>query len=235
MTDSASGGPSGRGIAQERWQAPPDATRLWLVRHGATEHAHPGRRFALRDGQGDPSLSAQGELQAELVCRRLLAEHHIEPFAAVYTTPLVRTAQTVAAFSDATGLDTVVDARLREVHLGEWEGGELRVRIAAGDATARRLFAEQRWDVLPGGEPNEQVAERLHEAVTEIAVRHRGRRVVLSSHGFVVGQLCAMAVGVEGFALAHAENASITELVVDGGTWRLQRFNDCAHLDASRP
>ena len=37
-------------------------------------------------------------------------------------------------------LDVIEDADLREVFLGEWEGGELRARAAAGDPIFRRIW-----------------------------------------------------------------------------------------------
>ena len=41
---------------------------------------------------------------------------------------------------------------LREVFLGDWEGGELRARAAAGDPLYLKMHEEQRWDVIPNGD-----------------------------------------------------------------------------------
>ena len=45
---------------------------------------------------------------------------------------------------------------LREVHLGEWEGGSFRKHVADGHPLALKMRAEQRWDVIPGAEPADQ-------------------------------------------------------------------------------
>ena len=49
-----------------------------------------------------------------------------------------------------TGLEPVVVPDLREVSLGEWEGGEFRIRMAEGDPVALQAVAEERWEVIPG-------------------------------------------------------------------------------------
>ena len=50
---------------------------------------------------------------------------------------------------------------LREVSLGEWEGGEFRIRMAEGDPVALQAVAEERWEVIPGAETMESLAERV--------------------------------------------------------------------------
>ncbi|MDQ3630349.1 MAG: histidine phosphatase family protein, partial [Actinomycetota bacterium] len=51
-------------------------------------------------------------------------------------------------------------------------------------------------------------------------------------HGGVVGELCRQATDSRPFAFIHADNGSITRLVVLGGGGLLLRsFNDTSHLD----
>ena len=50
-------------------------------------------------------------------------------------------------------------------------------------------------------------------------------------HGGVIGELARQATRSRPFAFVHADNASITRLVVfPGGRQLLLRFNDVAHL-----
>ena len=51
-----------------------------------------------------------------------------------------------------TGLPVRVEPDLREVLFGEWEGGTYRKNVSEGHPIALRMFAEERWDVIPGGE-----------------------------------------------------------------------------------
>src|SRR5690606_15325689 len=140
--------------------------------------ARDDRPFPLVDGHGDPELSPAGREQALRLAERL---GH-EDIAAIYVTTLRRTAQTAAPLAARLGLQPRVEADLREVHLGEWEGGSFRRHVAEGHPVARRMFAEQRWDVIPGAEPDDAFAARVRGAIHRIAGAHRDETVVVVSH-----------------------------------------------------
>jgi probable phosphoglycerate mutase len=220
------------GFRQHRFAPPAGATRILLVRHGESAPAHPDRPFPLVDGHGDPPLHPDGVLQAEAVGRRLAATEVVH---AIYVTTLRRTHETAAPLAALLGMTPIVEADLREVHLGDWEGGEMRVRAAAADPIFLESIARQRWDVMPGAEPLERFDRRLQDGIARIAEAHPDQTVVAVVHGGVIGQLLAHAVGIEGFAFVGADNASISELVVHGDRQVLRRFNDTAHLDDAAP
>jgi len=225
--------PSSEGIPQTRFVAPQGATTVLLVRHGASAPAHPDRPFPLLNGHGDPPLAPEGEAQARLMAARLAEEHRAgRTIDAIYVTSLSRTHQTAAPLAELLGMQPVEEPELREVHLGEWEGGELRLRAAAGDPIVARLMTEQRWDVIPGAETTEALGARLRVGLERIVAAHRDRTVVAVVHGGVIGQLFSMASDASGLAFSGSDNTSINELVVTQyGQWRIRRFNDCAHLD----
>jgi 2,3-bisphosphoglycerate-dependent phosphoglycerate mutase len=220
-----------REFRQHQFLPPPLATEILLVRHGASEPAVEGRPFVLLDGQGDPALAPEGRVQAEKVCARL-AHERVD---AIYVTTLRRTAETAERLARTLGLAPVVEPDLREVFVGEWEGGLLRIKLAEQGPVARRLSEEQRWDVIPGAEPAAAFSRRVRQAVERIAAAHRDERVVVFTHGGTIGELLAQATGSEPFAFTGADNASISVLVVTPPRWILRRFNDTAHLDAASP
>ena len=215
-----------RTFSQRPYVGPPGSTELLLVRHGASADSVEGESFELVEGQGDPPLSEAGRHQAELVAQRL--GHEL--FDGMYVSTLRRTAQTAAPLVDRTGITPVVDADLREVYLGEWEGGLLRQKGADNDPLFARVMAEQRWDLVPGAETRDELGGRLRRAVGRIAVAHPGGRVVVFSHGAAIGELLAQATGSAPFAFLGADNASISRLVVADGRWVLRGYNDTAHL-----
>jgi probable phosphoglycerate mutase len=216
---------------QQRFAPPPGATELVLVRHGESEAYVEGQPFGLVGGQGDPPLSAHGAEQARRVCARLSAE----PIKAIYVTTMQRTAQTAAALGDQLGLELQTEPDLREVHLGDWEGGLYRQMVAQGHPIILQAAAEERWDVIPGAESNTALAGRLRAAVERIAGSHPGERVAAFTHGGVIGMMMALASGSRPFAFIGAGNASISRIVIAGDRWIVRGFNDTAHLDELTP
>ena len=215
-----------REYRQTPFAPPPGALDLLLVRHGASTPWAPGRDFALRDGHGDPELSPEGLDQAEKVAERLATEG----VDAIYVTTLRRTHQTAAPLARLTGLEPRVEPDLREVYLGDWEGGVFRQKVVEADPLAVRMFDLESWAVIPGAEPDAVFAGRVRAAVLRLAADHPDQRVVAVTHGGVVGSVLQQAARSRGFAFANADNASISQIVVAGDRWIVRRFNDTAHL-----
>lgn len=216
---------------QTPYEPPTGATELLLIRHGASEPARPGVAFPLVDGQGDPDLAPEGREQAELLAGRLGSER----IDAIYVTTLRRTVRTAEPLAGRLGVEPRVEAGMREVHLGEWEGGLFRQKVAEGDPIAQRMIAEERWDVIPGGEPREELEKRVRDALDRIAAAHPGGRVAVFSHGAAIAQALAIATGSRPFAFVAPDNCSISRLVVLDGRWSIRGFNDIAHLPHGAP
>ncbi len=230
MTEAADPEPeSGTPAFRQRpFAPPPGATDILLVRHGQSQAYVDGDLFDLIDGQGDPPLSADGEAQARRVCARLAG---LGAISAVYVSTMRRTAQTAAPLAAALGLTPTVEAGLREVHLGAWEGGVFRKNVAEGHPIAVRMMAAERWDVIPGAEPADAFASRVTAVIGRIAAAHPGQRVAAFTHGGVIGQALCIAAASRPFAFTMAENASISRLVITAERWIVRGYNDTAHLD----
>jgi probable phosphoglycerate mutase len=215
------------GYRQARFAAPPGAAELLLIRHGESQRSHPDQPFPLQDGHSDPGLDPVGRDQAERVAVRLAAGH----IDAIYTSGLRRTDQTAAPLAQRLGLTPRVEPGLREVRLGIWEAGLFRKMVAENHPIAQRMWSEERWDVIPGAEPAEEFAARIHAAIDRLAVAHPDQRLAVFVHGGVIGQVLALASGSRRFAFVGADNGSISRLVVHGERWTICGFNDTAHLD----
>jgi 2,3-bisphosphoglycerate-dependent phosphoglycerate mutase len=211
---------------QQRFQPPPGATVLLLVRHGESEAYVDGTPFALVGGQGDPPLSGAGQEQARRVGARLAAEG----VDAIYVSTLQRTAQTAAPLAQQLSLKPAVDADLREVHLGDWEGGLFRKLVAEGHPVSLQMAAEERWDVIPSAEPAAEFASRVRSVIERLAAAHPGQRVAAFTHGGTIGQALALAAGSRPFAFVGASNASISRLVITPERWIVRSYNETAHL-----
>lgn len=215
------------GFEQRPYTRPPGATEVLLVRHGASATAVPGAAFPLTDGRGDPPLGPDGLRQAEAIAAHLADEE----FAGLYVTTLRRTHQTAAPLAAARGLTPTPVAELAEVRLGDWEG-EYRVRVGLGDPLIAEMHAQERWDVIPNAESFASLGARVRHGIDRIVAEtgpDAGAVAIL--HGAVIGELCRQATASRPFAFIHADNGSISRLMVLGdGRWLLRSFNDITHL-----
>ena len=216
------------GFRQHSYQPPEGATEIILVRHGESRAASQENPFPLVDGHGDPELHANGEQQAVAVGEALKSEN----IAAIYVTSLQRTVQTAAPLAAHLGLETRLEADLREVLLGEWEGGVLRMKAAAGDPIFIRMQAEQRWDVIPGAESWETLNARVTAGLARIHRAHPDQKVVAVVHGGVIGHILAHATGASPFAFNGADNGSISRIVVHEDGIKVRSFNDNVHVQS---
>jgi probable phosphoglycerate mutase len=199
-------------------------TVVFLVRHGETEWNLIGRQ----QGQLDSALSELGTKQACALAEGLCGKG-IE---VIYSSDLGRALQTAEIIAGRLGLEVNIDKRLRERHLGSLQGvtrEEFRVShpkesaaYEAGDSDCK----------LAGGESARQRYERCVACCAELAGRHAGGRILIVSHGGVVGSLFYHALGL---ALTEPRrfslfNAAINSFSVSGEVWRLDTWGETSHL-----
>ena len=155
--------------------------RLVMLRHGQTEF-NAGNRM---QGQLDTELSDLGRDQA-VAAAEVLAKR--QPLLIV-SSDLRRALDTAVALGERSGLPVQVDTRLRETHLGDWQGmTHLEVDAAApgariawrNDATWAPHGGESRVDVAARGMP--LIAELVADQ-TEWGTDEPERPVVLVAHG----------------------------------------------------
>ncbi|QBJ95037.1 histidine phosphatase family protein [Rhodococcus sp. ABRD24] len=205
--------------------------RLILLRHGQTDY-NAGNRM---QGQLDTDLSDLGREQAK-VAAQALAEHR--PFVIV-SSDLRRAFDTATALGDHIGLPVETDTRLRETHLGDWQGmTHTEVdEIAPGARTRWRTDAE--W-APPAGESRIEVAARSLPLVQELLARHESwgpQPLVLVAHGGLIAALTArlLDLPVDRWpVLGGLGNTSWVQLSGHGeGTdpvWRLDVWNASASV-----
>jgi broad specificity phosphatase PhoE len=167
----------------------PLAFPLCVVRHGETDWNAEGRL----QGQRDIHLNGRGRDQAASVGRLLKRDYPETLSFDFVSSPLVRAQETMRLLRGEMGLDTEayrLDARLKELTFGSWEGftwSEMQARDAAGCA-AREA---DKWGYCPpGGESYAMLSDRIAGWLADLngptlAVTHGGvARVLL---GLVAG------------------------------------------------
>lgn len=155
-------------------------TSIFFVRHAQPQVEH-------RKDRTRP-LTQQGKQDAKALVEVLRGEGIDE----VYSSPYVRSYETVRPFAVAMGLPIVTDERFRERRCG---------MVEFDDEIVRKRWADRDW-AEEGGESIGQVQKRNVEALMELVRRYPGKRVVVGSHGTALSAVIDWfdaGFGVDGF------------------------------------
>ena len=197
-------------------------TTVLLIRHGQSAAIVPGSPES-----HDPPLSNVGQVQAEALWERL-ASARID---AVYASNLARATETAAGLAKPRGLDVQERPDLREVFLGDWEGGGFRQRAADGDPEFLAFAAAGRWDLIPGCEGDDSLRARATAAVDEFVDLHRGVVVAVVCHSGWINAWLAGHWGANRSIVTSIENTSITTVRAGAeGRRMVTGVNDHHHL-----
>ncbi|MBY6412062.1 histidine phosphatase family protein [Rhodococcus sp. BP-252] len=209
--------------------------QLILLRHGQTEYNANDRM----QGQLDTDLTELGRTQAKDAAAVLAARSPLR----IVSSDLKRAFDTASALGDAAGLAVTSDERLRETHLGEWQG------LTHHDVDAVAPGARLRWRAdaqmaPPGGENRVDVARRsvpvvqeLVAALPEWGASGADHPVVLVAHGGLIAALTAalLDLPVDRWPVfGGLSNTSWVQLSSHGDVadlgWRLDVWNASARV-----
>jgi 2,3-bisphosphoglycerate-dependent phosphoglycerate mutase len=207
----------------------PALTHVIMVRHGETEWNRAGRV----QGMLDSRLSERGLAQAHAVARAL-AHESID---LVYASDLGRAQQTAAVIVQAAGLPIRLDSRLRERCYGVLEALTWPEIEHAHPEAFARVNAREPDYAPPAGESPNMFRDRVIPALTEIAHAGEGSRILIITHGGVVGTLYrhAMSMSIDEKRRYALFNASINRFRYVDDTWHLDVWGDTSHLEGLLP
>ena len=198
-------------------------TKLIFIRHGQSTY-NLEHRYT---GQLDIPLTEKGVRQAEITAEYVLKNYKID---AIYSSDLSRSVNTAKPIADALGLPIKTDARLREIHAGDWQD---------------RLFSEiketckEEYDKYvssggcvrtPNGESLEDVLNRTYAAVLDIIRENEGKTVLISSHNGPIKTLAVPFLGQKLPDTKSVSNNSVTEVDCDGGKYTVVKLGYDEHL-----
>ena len=202
-------------------------TRLYLVRHGATNMTAENR-FS---GAGGADLSDEGRRQAARLGERL----RDDGINAVYASPLARSADTARIIADACGPTPILRNELREISHGPWEG------LTRAEVEERFPGEYESWEADPftyapaGAESGVAVLARALPTIREIVTAHAGQSVVVVSHKATIRLVLCSLLGIDGRGYRDRLDQSPACLNVldfkDPVRARLTLFNDTSHYD----
>jgi probable phosphoglycerate mutase len=200
-------------------------TRLYLVRHGATQLTAENR-FS---GAVGVDLSDEGRAQVRRLADRIAGDH----LSAVYSSPLSRTLETAEILAKPHGLAPVHEDGLREIGHGRWEG------LTRSEVEERFPGEYEAWEADPftfapvDGETGLSVLARALPALRRIVVAHPGSTVLVVSHKATLRLALASLLGMDARGYRDRLDQSPACLNVvdfkDPSRARLMLFNDVSH------
>lgn len=205
--------------------------RLILLRHGQTEYNADNRM----QGQLDTDLSALGRSQARTAAVALVGRKPIS----IVSSDLRRAYDTAVEVGDDAGLPVQIDERLRETHLGEWQG-LTHLEVDVHSPGARATWRNDATWAPPGGESRLDVARRSRPVIAELLEKHEDwgeQPVLLVAHGGLIAALTAalLELPLERWpVLGGLGNTSWVQLSAHGSgdslRWRLDVWNASASV-----
>ena len=202
-------------------------TRIYLVRHGATDLTAEDR-FA---GSTDVALSEEGRHQVITLAERLSND----TLDGIYTSPLMRTMETTRILAGPHGCVPRPEPDLREIDYGRWEG-RTRDEVEQDFAEEYDSWQDDPLTMAPsGGESGVQVLARALPVLRRIVHNHRHRSVLVVSHKGTNRLLVSSLLGFDVRGYRDRLDQSPAGLtILDFATEaraRLRLFNDVSHYE----
>jgi len=200
------------------------STRLLLARHGQTAWNVQSRYM----GQVDVPLDDTGQRQAAILGRRLAGE----TLAAIYTSDLLRARQTATAIAAHQNCPLILEARLREMDFGVWQGLTYTEIQDTDRINLEAWEADRLKNTPPSGESLSQFSSRVEAAYQAIIHAHLDETALMVAHGGVLKILLCQVLGLppERYWQIQLSPASLSEIWIypEGGSLNL--LNDACHL-----
>jgi probable phosphoglycerate mutase len=205
-------------------QAMDAITRLCIVRHGETAWNAEHRV----QGQLDVPLNAIGLAQAQAAAQVLGAER----FDVIYSSDLSRARQTAQPTADRLAMPVLVDNDLRERHYGIFERltyAEVKQRFPEDYA---RFEAREPDYAFRTGESLKDFSARSISVLTRIAETHRGKSILVFTHGGVLDKLYRFVTGLPLSAAREfgIPNAGLNRIEVTPAGWKVLAWAEVSHL-----
>lgn len=199
--------------------------KVCLIRHGETAW-NEARRY---QGRSDVPLNEAGREQARRLANRLAEE----PLSAVYASDLVRASETARIIAAPHHLKVRIDADLRELDFGEWEGLTHEEAVARDGERVAAWWEDPLSTAPPGGESLSAVLARTRNFLARIQAEHGDEETlaVVSHVGPIKALLAdALRLNLGWHWQIRLDRASVTTLAYYDRGAILVGCNDTCHL-----
>jgi probable phosphoglycerate mutase len=158
------------------------ASRVVLWRHGQTEY----NRRGIWQGQLDIPMDEDGHAQAKAGTAAIAAWLPADEPVTVVCSDLSRATATAGYLAGVLGVTPTVDARLREISAGNWEGKERAQILAEGMGEDYEAWRRGADVAVGGGERRSDAARRCADAIIEHTDAVAEGVLIVVGHGGVL-------------------------------------------------
>ena len=194
-------------------------TRVYLIRHAET-----ARPDVFHGYESDTDLGPRGFRQAAALAPVVAA---LKPDVLV-SSNMLRARRTAAALARACHLPVRIEPQLHERKVGAMQGTPIQGHLGVWPDTLARWVAGETWYAPEGMESFDQIRDRVLPVWGRVTSENLGKTVVIVAHGIVIRVILVSVL--EGYnpagwpRLGRIANASVTEVVGSGRTWRAGRI-----------
>ncbi|MES2582295.1 MAG: histidine phosphatase family protein [Pseudomonadota bacterium] len=173
-------------------------THICIARHGETDW---NKRGVLQ-GWLDVPINAVGRAQAHALAASLADAG----FDALWSSPLARSRETAEIVATALGLPAPsCHEGLKEKNFGAVQGIPKDELAELNPALLEQILRRNPAAEFAGGETLDEFADRVLEAFADIGARHRGGRILVVTHGWVMDVVTRHINGFARHAVLHVK------------------------------
>lgn len=200
-------------------------TTILLIRHGESKTNQKG----VFSGHINIALTKMGKEQARLTAGFVASNYKVD---AVYSSDLKRAFYTGKCIAKKCKVKIYKDKRLREIFAGEWENQK------GDDLIKRQDYQPWLKDIAlakpTGGETVKDLANRVWEAVNQIAESNPNKTIAITAHGTPIRAVQSL-VRYGNISkmrdIPWVSNASVSVFTFDNGVWAEKAVSLDSHLN----
>ncbi|MAU10877.1 MAG: hypothetical protein CL607_13730 [Anaerolineaceae bacterium] len=198
--------------------------RFMFIRPGETDW----NRLNRWQGQVEIPLNAHGIEQS----KRLAQFMRPLGIQTLYSSNLRRASDTAKILASTLNTKPIYDQRLRERHMGEWQGLVLNEIKTWYPKKYKQLRARPFEYQIEGGESRRQVMARVQACFADILARGGGETIGIVSHTTAIMTILSVLTKNEDAFDMEFSNLSVTTVAQQAsGEWEITQLNDVSHLD----
>lgn len=202
-------------------------TTIYLIRH-AQSIGNIEKRLA---GRTDYDLTDEGYNQVNKLTNRLKNIN----FDAVYSSPMIRTVETIKPLAELNNLNIKIEDMLSEMYFGIYDGYTWDEVNKIDLSISHRRQETNEISGIPNQETTEEVKNRMYNKILKIANENIGKTILIGSHGVAIEAFLRKVTG-ENFLENKEENSqrntsiNIVQYDEKNKKFEIKLLNDFNHL-----